>query len=162
MGRVSVKQFVTNCNIKNMRFFLCTVYLKNYISSIIPRLTLLTETFIQTCNHSYTVHFSKSIDTILSLPWKFSTSWTLSSWTLSSWTLFLSLSLSLSLGTTYYLFFFPQFVGLHPTVSNGLISGRACLGVPAIKSAAPMSPHTRVNLLVPVPAATCNTCSAHN
>ena len=26
MGRVSVKQFVTNCNIKNMRFFLCTVY----------------------------------------------------------------------------------------------------------------------------------------
>ena len=25
MGRVSVKQFVTNCNIKNMRFFLCTV-----------------------------------------------------------------------------------------------------------------------------------------
>ena len=27
MGRVSVKQFVTNCNIKNMCFFLCTVYL---------------------------------------------------------------------------------------------------------------------------------------
>ena len=26
MGRVSVKQFLTNCNIKNMRFFLCTVY----------------------------------------------------------------------------------------------------------------------------------------
>ena len=26
MGRVSVKQFITNCNIKNMRFFLCTVY----------------------------------------------------------------------------------------------------------------------------------------
>ena len=26
MGRVSVKQFVTNCNIKNMCFFLCTVY----------------------------------------------------------------------------------------------------------------------------------------
>ena len=26
MGRVSVKQFATNCNIKNMRFFLCTVY----------------------------------------------------------------------------------------------------------------------------------------
>ena len=29
MGRVSVKQFVTNCNIKNMRFFLCTVYVAN-------------------------------------------------------------------------------------------------------------------------------------
>ena len=28
MGRVSVKPFVTNCNIKNMRFFLCTVYLR--------------------------------------------------------------------------------------------------------------------------------------
>ena len=28
VGRVSVKQFVTNCNIKNMRFFLCTVYFK--------------------------------------------------------------------------------------------------------------------------------------
>ena len=28
MGRVSVKQFVTNCNIKNMRFFLCTVQLE--------------------------------------------------------------------------------------------------------------------------------------
>ena len=27
MGRVSVKQFVINCNIKNMRFFLCTVYI---------------------------------------------------------------------------------------------------------------------------------------
>ena len=27
MGRVSVKQFVTNGNIKNMRFFLCTVYI---------------------------------------------------------------------------------------------------------------------------------------
>ena len=25
-GGVSVKQFVTNCNIKNMCFFLCTVY----------------------------------------------------------------------------------------------------------------------------------------
>ena len=31
MGRVSVKQFVTNCNIKNMRFFLCTVYVSNCI-----------------------------------------------------------------------------------------------------------------------------------
>ena len=30
MGRVSVKQFVTNCNIKNMRFFLCTVYINNH------------------------------------------------------------------------------------------------------------------------------------
>ena len=28
VGRVSVKQFVTNCNIKNMRFFLCTVYIR--------------------------------------------------------------------------------------------------------------------------------------
>ena len=89
MGRVSVKQFVTNCNIKNMRFFLCTVYIrKKYISSITPRLTLLTKTFIQTCNHSYTVHFCKSIDTILftSLETFPSTSLTLSfsSWTLSS------------------------------------------------------------------------------
>ena len=31
MGRVSVKQFVTNCNIKNMRLFLCTVYFRIYL-----------------------------------------------------------------------------------------------------------------------------------
>ena len=31
--------------------------------------------------------------------------------------------------------YFPQFVGLHPTVTTLLISGLACLGVPAIKSA---------------------------
>ena len=75
----------------------------------------------------------------------------------------LSLSLSLSLSGDRFLFsYFPQFVSLHPTVTTGLISGHACLGVPAIKSAAPMSPHPRVNLLVPVPAATYNTCSAHN
>ena len=39
MGRVSVKQFVTNCNIKNMRFLLCTVYLKEIYSilgSVLP------------------------------------------------------------------------------------------------------------------------------
>ena len=55
-----------------------------------------------------------------------------------------------------------QFVGLHPTVTTRLISGRACLGVSTIKSAALMFPPPRVNLLVPVPAATYNTCSAHN
>ena len=55
-----------------------------------------------------------------------------------------------------------QFVGLHPTVTIRLISGRACLGVSTIKSAALMFPPPRVNLLVPVPAATYNTCSAHN
>ena len=124
------------------------IYLKNYISSIIPRLTLLTETFIQTCNHSYTVHFFKSIDTILftSLETFSSTSWTLS---FSSWTLF-----SFFFTGDHLFNYFPQFVGLHPTVTTGLISGRACLGVPAIKSAVPMSPHPRGNLLVPVPAAT--------
>ena len=55
------------------------IYLKNHNSSIIPRLTLLIETFIQTCNHSYTVHLFKSIDTILftSLDTFPSTSWTL-------------------------------------------------------------------------------------
>ena len=61
-----------------------------------------------------------------------------------------------------YLFHLPQFVGLQPTDTTRLISGRACLGVSTIKSAALTSPPPRVNLLVPVPAATYNTCSAHN
>ena len=34
MGRVSDKQFVINCNIKNMRFFLYTVYLVDFLCSI--------------------------------------------------------------------------------------------------------------------------------
>ena len=135
---------------------------KNHNSYIIPRLTLLIETFIQTCNNSYTVHFSKSIDTILSLPWK------LFLWLLGHFLFLLGHFFSLDLISIFsgdhslYLIYFPQFVGLHPTVTTGLISGRACLGVPAIKSAAPMSPPPRVNLLVPVPAATYNTCLAHN
>ena len=74
----------------------------------------------------------------------------------SSWTLFLFFF------SGDHLSYCPQFVGLYPTVTTGLISGCACLGVPAIKSAVPMSPPPRVNLLVPVPAATYNTCSAHN
>ena len=61
-----------------------------------------------------------------------------------------------------YLFHLPQFVGLHPTDTTRLISGRACLGVSTIKSAALLFPPPRVNLLVPVPAATYNTCSAYN
>ena len=42
IGRVSGKQFVTNCNIKNMRFFLCTVYLSPYPPSLVtlPQLPL--------------------------------------------------------------------------------------------------------------------------
>ena len=93
------------------------IWKKNHNSSIIPRLILLIETYIQTCNHSYTVHLFKSTDTILftSLDTFSSTSWTLSfsswtlsfsSWTLSfsSWTLFLFLFLSLSLwGPLIYL-----------------------------------------------------------
>ena len=39
------------------------IYLKNYNNYIIPRLTLLMETFIHTYNHSFTVLFSKSINT---------------------------------------------------------------------------------------------------
>ena len=127
------------------------IYLKNYNNYIIRRLTLLTETFIHTYNHSFTVLFSKSINTM------FFTS--LETFSLTSWTL-------LFLG--HFLFFWDlisllflwaslillQFVGLHPTVTTRLISGRACLGVSTIKSAALMSPPPRVNLLVPVPAAT--------
>ena len=142
------------------------IYLKNYISSIIPSLTLLTKSFIQTCNHSYTVHFFKSIDTILSLPLKpFLRLLGHFLFLLGPYFSFffsLSLSLSFSLSGDHLFNYFPQFVGLHPSVTTGLISGRAYLGVPAIKSAVPMSPHLRVNLLVPVPAATYNTCSAHN
>ena len=134
------------------------IYLKNYNSSIIPRLTLLTETLIQMYNHSFTVHFFKSIDTTLFT--SLDTFDFLDTISFSSWTLFLSF-VFLS-GDRFLFSYFPQFVGLHPTVTTGLISGRACLGVPAIKSAVPMSPHPRVNLLVPVPAATYNTCSAHN
>ena len=138
------------------------IYLKNYNSYIIPRLTLLIETFIQTYNHSHTVHFSKSINTILSLPWKLFRS-------LLGHFLFLLGHFLFLLGPYFSFLWGPffisnllQFVGLHPTVTTGLISGRACLGVPAIKSAALMSSPPRVNLLVPVPAATYNTCSAHN
>ena len=57
------------------------IYLKNY--NIIPRLTLLMETFIHTYHHSFTILSDKSIYTV-SLPWKLSDfldtsfSWTLS------------------------------------------------------------------------------------
>ena len=131
------------------------IYLKNY--NIIPRLTLLMETFIHTY-HSFTVLSAKSINTV-SLPWKLSDFLDTS----FSWTL------SFPLGPYFssflwgpFNFILLQFVGLHPTVTIRLISGRACLGVSTIKSAALMFPPPRVNLLVPVPAATYNTCSAHN
>ena len=136
------------------------IYLKNY--NIIPRLTLLMETFIHTYHRSFTVLSDKSIYTV-SLPWKLSDFLDTSfSWTLSfPQGPYFS---SFSLGTVpyNYLFHLPQFVGLQPTDTTRLISGRACLVVSTIKSAALTSPPPRVNLLVPVPAATYNTCSAHN
>ena len=134
------------------------IYLKNY--NIIPRLTLLMETFIHTYHHSFTILSDKSIYTV-SLPWKLSDfldtsfSWTLSFPQGPYFSSFFS--------GDRYLFHLPQFVGLQPTDTTRLISGRACLGVSTIKSAALTSPPPRVNLLVPVPAATYrNTCSAHN
>ena len=134
------------------------IYLKKY-NNIIPRLTLLMETFIH-IYHSFTVLSAKSINTV-SLPWKLSDFLDTSfSWTLSfpqgPYFSFFSGDRSL------YLFHLPQFGGLHPTDTTRLISGRACLGVSTIKSAALLFPPPRVNLLVPVPAATYNTCSAHN
>ena len=144
------------------------IYLKNY--NIIPRLTLLMETFIHTYHRSFTVLSDKSIYTV-SLPWKLSDFLDTSfSWTLSFLGHFLFLDTFFSSGTLFssffsgdrYLFHLPQFVGLQPTDTTRLISGRACLGVSTIKSAALTSPPPRVNLLVPVPAATYNTCSAHN
>ena len=109
-------------------------------------------------NHSFTVLSAKSINTV-SLPWKLSDFLDTS----FSWTL------SFPLGPYFSSFLWGpfnsillQFVGLHPTVTIRLISGRACLGVSTIKSAALMFPPPRVNLLVPVPAATYNTCSTHN
>ena len=133
------------------------IYLKNY-NNIIPRLTLLMETFIHTY-HSFTVLSAKSINTV-SLPWKLSDFLDTS----FSWTLFFFLWDLISLHFLWgpFSFILLQFVGLHPTVTIRLISGRACLGVSTIKSAALMFPPPRVNLLVPVPAATYNTCSAHN
>ena len=111
-------------------------------------------------NHrSFTVLSDKSIYTV-SLPWKLSDfldtsfSWTLSFPQGPYFSSFFS--------GDRYLFHLPQFVGLQPTDTTRLISGRACLGVSTIKSAALTSPPPRVNLLVPVPAATYNTCSAHN
>ena len=135
------------------------IYLKNYNSSIIPRLILLTETFIQTCNHSYTVHLFKSSDTIFftSLDTFSSTSWTLFLFLLGPYFFFF-----LSLWGPLLNYLLSSIHGSPPHLHNWVDSGRTCLGVPAIKSAAPMSPHPRVNLLVPVPAATYNTCSAHN
>ena len=130
----------------------------NHNNYIIPRLTLLIKIFIHTYNHSFTVLSAKSINTV-SLPWKLSDFLDTS----FSWTL------SFPLGPYFssflwgpFSFILLQFVGLHPTVTTRLISGRACLGVSTIKSAALMFPPPRVNLLVPVPAATYNTCSAHN
>ena len=40
MGRVSVKQFVTNCNIKNMRFFLCTVIACKLVARMVGGVTV--------------------------------------------------------------------------------------------------------------------------
>ena len=74
---------------------------KNYNSSIIPRLTLLTETFIQTCNHSFTVLFT-SLDTFSS----------------ASLTLFLFLFgpyFFNSLGTTYLVTFLNSWVSTPPS-----------------------------------------------
>ena len=125
------------------------IYLKNY--NIIPRLTLLMETFIHTYHRSFTVLSDKSIYTV-SLPWKLSDfldtsfSWTLSFPQGPYFSSFFS--------GDRYLFHLPQFVGLQPTDTTRLISGHACLGVSTIKSAALTSPPPRVNLLVPVPAAT--------
>ena len=61
------------------------IYLKNYNNYIIPRLTLLMETFIHTYNHSFTVLFSKSINTMFftSLETFFDFLDTSFSWTLS-------------------------------------------------------------------------------
>ena len=135
------------------------IYLKNYNNYIIPRLTLLMETFIHTYNHSFTVLFSKSINSLFHFLGNFLTSWTLP---FLGHFLFLWDLISLLFLWGPFSFILLQFVGLHPTVTTRLISGRACLGVSTIKSAALMSPPPRVNLLVPVPAATYNTCSAHN
>ena len=126
-------------------------YLKNY--NIIPRLTLLMETFIHTIIHS--LFFPPSPLTLFHFLGNFLTSWTLP---FLGHFLFLWDLISFLWGP--FNFILLQFVGLHPTVTIRLISGRACLGVSTIKSAALMFPPPRVNLLVPV--ATYNTCSAHN
>ena len=117
------------------------IYLKNY-NNIIPLLTLLMETFIHTYNHSLTVLSAKSINTV-SLPWKLSDFLDTS----FSWTL------SFPLGPYFSSFLWGplrfillQFVGLHPTVTIRLISGRACLGVSTIKSAALMFPPPQCSL----------------
>ena len=44
-----------------------------------------------------------------------------------------------------------QFVGLHPTVTIRLISGRACLGVSAIKSRSRLLPITHAQLITSCP-----------
>ena len=92
--------------------------------------------FIHTYNHSFTVLSAKSINTV-SLPWKLSDFLDTS----FSWTL------SFPLGPYFssflwgpFSFILLQFVGLHPTVTTRLISGRTCLGVSTIKSAALMFP----------------------
>ena len=121
---------------------------------ISSRVSLLIETFIHTYNHSFTVFSSPLTLFFTSLE-------TLTSWTLLFLEHFFFWDL-ISLLFLWASFILLQFVGLHPTVTTWLISGRACLGVSTIKSAALRFPPPRVNLLVPVPAATYNTCSAHN
>ena len=126
------------------------IYLKQSQQLYYPASHTPLKIFIHTYNHSFTVLSAKSINTV-SLPWKLSDfldtsfSWTLSFPLGPYFSSFLWGPLS---------FILLQFVGLHPTVTIRLISGRACLGVSTIKSAALMFPPPRVNLLVPVPAAT--------
>ena len=123
------KQFFLQCSGERQNIF-------ETINNYIPRLTLLIKIFIHTYNHSFAVLSAKSINTV-SLPWKLSDFLDTS----FSWTL------SFPLGPYFssflwgpFNFILLQFVGLHPTVTTRLISGRACLGVSTIKSAALMSP----------------------
>ena len=141
------------------------IYLKNYNSYIIPRLTLLIETFIQTYNHSYTVHFFKSIKTILSLPWK------LFLWLLGHFLFLLGHFLFL-LGPFFSFLWGPFFIsnllssirGSPPHRHNWVDLRTHLPGCASHQVCSTYVSTPRVNLLVPVqvPAATYNTCSAHN
>ena len=133
------------------------IYLKNN-NYIIPRLTLLMETFIHTYNHSFTVLFSKSINTMFftSLKTFFDFLDTSFSWTLSF--LLGPYFSSFSLGIIYL----TSIRGSPPDSHNSVDLRTRLPGCVDHQVCSTLSPPPRVNLLVPVPAATYNTCSAHN
>ena len=112
------------------------IYLKNY--NIIPRLTLLMETFIHTYHRSFTVLSDKSIYTV-SLLGNFLTSWTLPF--LGHFLFLRDLIFLLFLWGPFLISISPSSVRGSPTHRYNSVEGRACLGVSSCSVSTPQG-HT--------------------